>query len=200
MEGQPLGLGRGVQGGADMTVEMSRGATISKCGLYRYDLTRWWDITKPKVGFVMLNPSTADGEKDDPTIVRCIDFARRWGYGGLGVYNLFAHRATDPNDLLTAADPFGPQSDEYLERAAQLPLVVCAWGSWGQRGADLMFAARGFRVATSILREAPLHTLAINQDGCPRHPLYMRASTMPKPWPLEERGKPWATTYLTHQT
>lgn len=78
---------------------MIKGAKISECGKYRYQLWRIWDESLPKVLFIMHNPSTADADVDDPTIRRCIAYAKEWGYGGLYVGNLSPYRATDPKDL-----------------------------------------------------------------------------------------------------
>ena len=78
---------------------MIKSAEISPCGLYRYSLTRKWEAWKGTVNFIMLNPSTADAQEDDPTIRRCIGFAKAWGYGGIVVTNLFAYRATNPKEL-----------------------------------------------------------------------------------------------------
>ena len=82
-------------------------AVISECGKYRYSLTRIWDESKPKVMFIMLNSSTANANNDDPTIRRCINFAKAWGFGDLYVCNIFAYRATNPQELLKVDNPFG---------------------------------------------------------------------------------------------
>ncbi len=66
---------------------------------YRYSLAREWNSNAPRIGFVMLNPSTADATSNDPTIRRCINFARFWGYGAIEVVNLFAYRASHPAQL-----------------------------------------------------------------------------------------------------
>lgn len=143
------------------------GAVISECGLYRYALTRWWG-NGPNCGFIMLNPSTADAERDDPTIRRCIGFAQREGCGGLIVLNLFAFRATKPIDLAKAADPVGPQADHFLLDLIQNvdgPLIA-AWGShWiaGERAKD---------VTAMIGRHCVC--LGKTKDGHPRHPLYVK--------------------------
>jgi len=97
---------------------LQRGAVISPCGLYRYSLTRTWSAALP-LPFVMLNPSTADADIDDPTIRRCMAFARREHAGGIIVANVFAYRATSPADLWKATDPFGPWNDDTLETVAR---------------------------------------------------------------------------------
>lgn len=93
--------------------EVATTAGISECGTYRYWLCREWSPGLDSLVWLMLNPSTADATQDDPTIRRCMGFARRWGYGGITVVNLYAYRATNPRDLLTAADPVGPENDRY---------------------------------------------------------------------------------------
>ena len=92
-------------------------AVLSPCGAYRYLLTRRFGPGKKLATFVMLNPSTADAERDDATIRKCVGFARSWGCAGLQVVNLFAFRATDPTDLRMADDPVGPENDVWLGRA-----------------------------------------------------------------------------------
>lgn len=111
----------------------------------------------------MLNPSTADGTQDDPTLRRCLGFARDWGYGSLTVANLYAYRATDPAELKQVADPVGPECDYYLQRCAEeASLVMAAWGMHAQPG----------RVAQvrSILGPGVM-ALAWTKAGQPRHPL-----------------------------
>src|SRR5438128_11131670 len=106
------------------------GATFSRDRRYRYRLWRRWDRSRAVVAFVMLSPSTADAMHDDPTIRRCVGFARAWGCGGVDVVNLFALRATDPRALRKAADPIGPANERHLRRAVRAAgLVVLAWGA-----------------------------------------------------------------------
>ncbi len=108
---------------------MQTGAELSPCKAYRYALWRRWSDAPP-VLFVMLNPSTADESQDDPTIRRCISFAKQWGHGGIIVGNLFAFRSPYPNDLQTAADPIGPENNLWLERLAKQS--TCSGGRLGQ--------------------------------------------------------------------
>ncbi len=149
-------------------------AALSDCRRYRYALWRTWDESLPRVMFIGLNPSTADETMDDPTLRRTMDFARRWGYGGVGNGNLFAYRATDPKAMMGAADPVGPDNDAWLQRlAAEAGLVVAAWGNDG-----------GFQERSAAVRAMlpELHCLKVNASGEPAHPLYQRADTVPRPF------------------
>jgi hypothetical protein len=89
---------------------MIKSAIISRDGQYRYALSRIWDEAKPTVLFVMRSPSTADGERDDRTITRCVNFATSWGYGGVHVTNLYAARNTE-----TAKDPVGKDNVKHVK-------------------------------------------------------------------------------------
>ena len=155
---------------------MNRSALFSDCRRYRYALWRDLGLQASVCGdtcvFIGLNPSTADETVDDPTIRRCMRFARDWGFQRLCMLNLFALRAPDPRIMLAAVDPIGPDNDLAIEqniRAARL--VVAAWGVHGaHRGrADDIRASCGSR----------LHHLGLTKDGHPRHPLYLRADTRP---------------------
>jgi hypothetical protein len=141
-----------------------RGAILSECQRYRYCLTRRWDAGNP-VLFIGLNPSTADALKDDPTVRRCVGFARAWWYPAMGIVNLFAWRATDPAELRKAADPVGPENDQYIKEAASCAgKIVAASGAYGS-------GLRLRTVASLINRE--LFCLGCTRDGFPRHPLYL---------------------------
>lgn len=151
----------------DQDLLMTRAADISPCGRYRYSLTRRWSDA-PLLAFVMLNPSIADADIDDPTIRRCMGFARREAFGGIRVANLFAFRATNPHDLWTEADPFGPFNDDALRRLADFDTpVVCGWGIHGG----------GNNHAIVLMQQAgaDLRCLGRTKGGYPRHPLYVRA-------------------------
>ena len=155
---------------------MQSGAEFSACGRYRYKLWRTWDAALAPVMFIMLNPSTADATRNDPTIRRCIGFARDWGYGGVRVGNLFAWRTPYPNTLRSAPDPIGKENDTALRELAEgAALVVAAWGvhgAWQKR-------------AQAFCREftSPLHALGITKSGEPAHPLRLRRTC--SPFPLE---------------
>jgi len=152
-----------------------KSAVISECGQYRYELRRIWQPKTGAVCFVMLNPSTADADIDDPTIRRCMGFAATWGYGGIIVGNLFAYRATDPNFLKIIQDPVGPMNDEFLKvMSERADITICAWGDHGR------YLNRG----SAILRllDVP-NCLAINKSGSPKHPLYAKRYLTPKPFP-----------------
>lgn len=147
---------------------------ISDCGTYRYTLTRRWGDGFTQV-FCMLNPSTADAEKDDPTIRRCISFAKREGAGGLLVVNLFAYRATNPKSLPNHITAFGPENYDALVLAGSnakmsgKPIIL----GWGAHGGS----HRADETAMGIFRQvgATMAALGWTKLGLPRHPLYVRA-------------------------
>lgn len=157
---------------------MERSATLTPCRRYRYSLWRNWRGLLPDAKgyalFIGLNPSTADETNDDPTIRRCIAFARAWGYEALCMANLFAYRATDPADMLTQADPVGADNDRMLlELAAGAGVVVAAWGvHGGHRG-------RAAEVQKLLPR---LHYLKLTKGGHPSHPLYLPKTLSPVAW------------------
>jgi len=138
---------------------------------YRYRLTRKWDADKPTAAWIMLNPSTADEDEDDPTIRRCINFAKDWGYGSILVGNLFALRATDPDEVERQANPIGEQNDSHLQGIARnAEKVVAAWGATYDMG---LGAVRRPYVTTLLKKETgTVYALDTTKDGHPAHPLY----------------------------
>lgn len=158
---------------------MERNAVLDEAKKYRYDLWRIWDSAKPLLGYVMLNPSTADWTHDDPTIRKCIGFADRLGYGGFHVVNLFAYRATDPDDLpkLSSVEAIGPENDQHLLRVtAMCEKIICAWGNGGQLHKRSTFVRH-------LLKGRPLYSLKINASTAePAHPLYLKYTLTPQPW------------------
>jgi hypothetical protein len=148
-----------------------RGAVLSQCTQYRYLLWRVWQPNQRLVAFVGLNPSTADEQRDDPTIRRCVSFAKTWGYGGMIVANLFAYRATLPSELRIAFDPIGPENDDYLNiLTTQCALVVACWGNHGT------YLTRDNAVQRLFIN---LYALDLTKSGAPRHPLYVRGTATP---------------------
>lgn len=166
-----------------MTTATERDAILSECGRYRYRLMRSWGgmFDGPRiVNFIMLNPSTADATADDPTVRRCVGFAKGWGFTGMVVTNLYAYRATDPAELWRADDPIGPENDWHLLDGAtrhgdhEVGLVVCAWGSHGIRD------ARGLAVAMRLGKYGiKTHCLALTKGREPAHPLFLKADLRP---------------------
>ena len=155
-------------------------AVISDCGQYRYVLERHipsrFGWGRPCL-FVMLNPSTADAEQNDPTIRRCLSFAESWGATKLTVVNLFALRSTDPKKLLDHSDPVGPENDDHIfdqisKHASGLK--IAAWG------ASANAKERAFRVSMMTKWDS----LGTTKDGSPRHPLYVKGDTSFKEWRL----------------
>lgn len=164
---------------------MLRAAIVSEDGAYRYRLDRRWG-DGPRVAWVMLNPSTADAEVDDPTIRRCIAFSRAWGYDGMTVVNLYPLRTADPRVLIGALRDH--RIDDHATEACQrnleeidrtlddATLIVAGWG-----------AQRGDRISTSRRRLVEryhdrLHCLGLTRLGEPRHPLYLSGDRVPIPW------------------
>lgn len=168
----------------DIPPRIDRSAEISECGLYRWWLRRSWQIWErgeliPGKGvccFVMLNPSTADGSQDDPTIRRCIGFCRSWGYDTLSVRNLFPWRATDPRELFKSQTVTGGhRGDTELLTAATADLVVLAWGASVPFGRD----KQALQIFDLHFPDKKLHCLGFTKSGHPRHPLYVRSDAMP---------------------
>lgn len=154
-------------------------ATFSPCGRYRYRLGRRWGEGERLCNFLMLNPSTADAEQPDPTITRCINFAKSWGYDGLEVTNLFALRSTDPKVMLADRDPIGLENDRHILYAAhKSELVLCAWGAIGKH------RRRANEVLKTLWNSGFVpHYLRLTGDGSPWHPLYLPSDL--KPIPME---------------
>lgn len=152
-----------------------RGATLDSEREYRYRLWRTWDAEAPTIAFVMLNPSTADEDENDPTLRRCINYAKEWGYGRLEVANLFALRATDPDELREHPNPVGGANDVHLRKVCRrAEKVVAAWGANGG------LHGRAREVAEML--DAELYALDTTEDGHPVHPLYQPSDAEPEPW------------------
>jgi hypothetical protein len=158
---------------------MHTSARFSACRRYRFALWRRW-AEGPQVLFVMLNPSTADEDHDDPTIRRCIGFARSWGFAALAVGNLFAWRCSSPADLRSCPRPVGGSNDKWLLRLqASSAMTVAAWGNHGR----LLGRSETVRALLS-----GMHRLSLTRPGEPRHPLYVPANAIPVCWDAGQRA------------
>ena len=159
---------------------MERWASFDPTGRYRYGLGRRWSAA-PTLAIVMLNPSQADAQADDPTIRRCIGLAQGWGFGAIAVVNLFAYRSPHPQVLRQVDDPVGPANDTALTEAAhRAEQIMLAWGN----GGSLMERDRA--VLTLLTpHQDKLHCLGHNRTGQPRHPLYVPSDISLQPWSLQ---------------
>lgn len=153
-------------------------AIISPCGTYRYTLERAWSSKPRYLLFIMLNPSTADAEKDDPTIRRCRGFAEDLGFTGLLVANLYALRATEPKDLKIqlkfGVDVVGPDNNKHIKKLVKRASLTLA--AWGQRGPIFDRAAE----VRELVPDA--RALAFTKKGEPRHPLMLPKDLVPITW------------------
>lgn len=148
---------------------MKRSAIFSGDHRYRYKLSRYW-ADGNALFFIMLNPSTANENTDDPTIRRCVGFGKHWGYAGIEVLNLFALVSNEPHKLVTEADSVGLDNDRYLKDAARCAdKVIVAWGNFVLR---LNLCARRKEVL-EILKDREIYCLGETEQGQPRHPLYV---------------------------
>jgi hypothetical protein len=163
-------------------------ALISDCQKYRFHLTRVWDESKPSICWMLLNPSTADAEKLDPTLTRCLGYSVDWGYGQMHILNIFAFRATDPKVMMAVADPVGHNilvggtpvsNDGYLTLIPGIcHMTVAGWGGGGT------FKGRYVEVAKlAQVRGLKFQCLGQTKTGQPRHPLYLAKNTKLENWP-----------------
>ena len=167
---------------------MNRETTFSICRRYRWTLWRDWEevplwaattgTASRYVQFIGLNPSTADETQNDPTIRRCIQFAKDWGYGALCMTNLFGFRATQPTVMKAHQDPIGcDNTNQIRDVAAEAGIIIAAWGRDGKhigRQSQVLDALKPW--------SSKVHHLGLNSDGTPKHPLYLRADTKPVLW------------------
>jgi len=169
---------------------LSHGATFSFCRRWRYTLWRQWDPGSEKdyCAFIGLNPSTADEVQNDPTVTRCINFAKAWGFPGMWMLNLFALRSTDPKGLYAAVNPYGPHEnwkiiwDIAQDNCAQV--VVC----WGAHGA---YQRAGHTLLTMLDPQwagctpgcgKQLKCFGKTKSRQPKHPLYLANATPLLDW------------------
>jgi len=157
-------------------MKMKKNAKLSHCRKYRFALWRTWDESKPFAMFIGLNPSTADETQDDPTLIRCINFAKAWGYGGVCMANLFAYRTASPSEMKKQQSPIGKENDKWItELTNKAGIVIAAWGN------DGAYLNRSKQVKMHIKN---LHYLKLNKSGEPAHPLYLKADLKPIHWKI----------------
>lgn len=155
-----------------MSIKIQKQAILSKDKNYRYWLSRKWDFSKHSLGFIMLNPSTADSYNDDNTIIKCITYAKSWGYGGIIVVNLFAFRSTKPKELLLINNPIGYENNHYLKQMRDLQQIICAWGN-----KPIIQKLKKKFPNYNPLEDIPkdrLYCLQLSKDNIPKHPLYLK--------------------------
>ena len=146
---------------------------FSPCRTWRYTWTHVWDAKGPVLMVIGLNPSTADETRPDPTVTRCVSYAKSWGFGGLIMTNAFAYRATLPRDLRAAPDPVGPDNDFWLRRMSEgAEIILAAWGNHG------LWQDRQDQVLSLLGRQ--VYCLGVTKEGAPRHPLYLRKDAEPR--------------------
>lgn len=172
-------------------MKLETDAVFSPCRKWRYNLWRYWDRSKKPAVFLLMNPSTADEIKNDPTVERCQRRAEEWheqgwlDVGGVEVVNVFAWRETDSKKLFTLAakgvDIVGPHNNAaILEVCQEAAIIVCGWGKPGH-----FLLQRGKRVIKGLKKNGitKLHALRINKDGSPQHPLYIGYDVKPRLMP-----------------
>lgn len=156
--------------------EVRNDCLFSPDRVYRYTLHRRWGEGDRAVQFIGLNPSTADEVANDPTVRRCINYARAWGFDRMVMTNLFAFRATDPKVMKAFSRPVGGNNDKILfDAAKQSAMTVCCWGTHGKH------LIRDYAVKF-LLRRFDVHYLKLTKDGHPQHPLYLRKDLEPTIW------------------
>jgi hypothetical protein len=151
---------------------LQSGALFSDCRTWRYKLWRIWDATLPYLQFICLNPSVADAYRNDRTLVRCINYAKSFSFGGVFMTNAFAFVTPDPEEMKRAADPIGPENDYWLKEVSRdAGMVIAGWGL------DGMFMGRAEQVMKLIPK---VHYLKLSKDGYPCHPLYLNKDLRPQ--------------------
>lgn len=159
-------------------------AIISPCGQYRYRLER----DGPGEGataIIMVNPSTADANRDDATIRKLRGFADRHGWGKLIVGNLFAYRATDVRELSKVADPVGSENDDHLHRICMdAQRIVFAWGPVSKQPKYWRHRWRRIQEIAMFQGHTPVCIGEPAKCGHPKHPLMLPYDSPLTPWSL----------------
>lgn len=157
----------------DSMANIEFGAVFDASGKYRYALWRAWSLDHARIVFVMLNPSTAEEHKNDPTIRRCMEFAHAWQFGSIEVVNLFAYRTTYARELLKVDDPVGEENNRYLCQAVERCSSVLV--GWGANGILLGRDQQVMKLLVHLMKN--VYCLGLTKGGHPRHPLYVKGDT-----------------------
>lgn len=153
------------------------GAIFSDCEKYRYVLWRHWDLSKPHVLWILLNPSTADESVLDPTLTRCMNFSKSWGYGGFRVCNIFGYRSTNPKDMLSIENPVGLGNDYHIEQESiKADMIILGWGN---HGGHLQRNAFVKKYLQFVIGFKPVYALKVTKTMEPSHPLYLKSDLKP---------------------
>lgn len=166
-----------------MSALLSSGAEFSPDRVYRFRLWRRWE-PGPMLMVVGLNPSTADESVDDPTVRRCIGYARRWGFAGLRMLNCFAFRATDPKAMKLAPDLVWPENLSKIQTEANVTLreggaVLAAWGNDGAHRHRSNDVRQALDLGSRGHAPSGVACLGLTRSGEPRHPLYLASDAKP---------------------
>lgn len=159
------------------SISTPSGALFSSARDHRFVLWRVWRQNQHIVHFIGLNPSAADDKENDPTIRRCIQFAKSWGYGGMMITNLFSFRTAFPRELKASTLPLMPENDRYIRACHQLAeKTVVIWGNDGSFGNRAQTISSFFH---------PLFCIRKNKTGHPAHPLYLPGKLRPKAYTFD---------------
>ena len=164
-------------------------AILSRCGKYRYRLTRSVGMGDRVVAFIGVNPSTADATTDDATVRKWCGFARRWGFDRVEVVNLFAYRSTNVRALANVHDPVGPENDRHIaDVLSATSLVVPCWGSASKIPFGLCMRIGIVRCMLEAT-DVEMMSLGTTKHGDPKHPLMLGYDTQLEPWPARLAGE-----------
>lgn len=152
-------------------------AVMDETGHYRYQFSCQWGTQGRFITFIMLNPSVGNQQQPDPTLRKCINYAKNWGYDGIKVANLFAYVSTDPQRLTSVVDPVGPDNDRHLLEMIQgVDRIVLAWGKMLPKS----FVQPRIQEVLYLLRERDSYCLEKTKCGSfPKHPLFLKADLTP---------------------
>lgn len=154
-------------------------ASFSNDDKYRYKLGRIISEGRKSVLWIMLNPSTANAFILDPTLRKCREFSKRWGYNIMLVGNVFAYRSTDPKGLYKIKDPLGKENKKAIEEMAldynnSECDIICGWGQ--EKIVD-KYKKQINDMLLPFAMEKMLYCLGTNKNGSPKHPLYLPYTT-----------------------